>query len=39
MPLARLDELNPASEDEPDLPRGRALVVVLLAIGAIDWTD
>lgn len=37
MPLARLDELNPAPDDEPQLPRGRALVVVLLAIGAIDW--
>jgi serine/threonine protein kinase len=38
MPLARLDELNPATADDA-IPRSRALVVVLLAMGAIAWTD
>jgi len=36
LPLVRLDELNPAGDDEP-MPRSRALIVVLLAIGAVDW--
>lgn len=36
-PLVRLDELNPATRRQPTIPRSRPLVVVLLAMGAIDW--
>ncbi|MBO6940513.1 MAG: serine/threonine protein kinase [Deltaproteobacteria bacterium] len=35
-PLVRLDELNPAAA-EHELPRSRPLVVVLLAMGALEW--